>query len=419
MITLTIGNSYSKISGLSASQEKELRKILSYKVGSHFSGFGIQTKSLLSKKGEFPTGLLHRVPPWVMQFTDKRTKVTWRSRVFDATKCYDWQLKALVAASTYRGGTISAPTGTGKSRVISMICTASNARVLVVVPSLEIKKQLSETLSSLKYVRVENIDNPDLKNLSDFDILIIDEAHHVAAKTYHKLNKTTWVNIGIRFCLTATPFRNDTEETLLFESIAGQIIYKLDFKTAVREKYIVPIEAYYLESPKRSTNAFSYREVYNELVVNNTNKNVMIAQALRDIVNAGKSIMCLVKEVAHGNILSEITDLSFITGADDESHKYIELFNKGNILGVIATTGIMGEGIDSKACEYVIIAGGGKAKSQFMQQVGRVVRNYPGKESAKIILIRDKSHKYLLRHYNEQKKILLDEYGVIPVKLVL
>ncbi len=77
----------------------------------------------------------------------------------------------------------------------------------------------------------------------------------------------------------------------------------------------------------------------------------------------------------------------------------------------------MSEGVDTKVCEVVVVAGAGKAKSQFMQACGRAVRNYPGKESAKIIIIKDKSHKYLLRHYAAQSKILLDEYGVKPVRL--
>jgi len=286
-----------------------------------------------------------------------------------------------------------------------------------VVPSLEIKRQLAETLKDLKNVTVLNIDSTRLKTATHYDVLIIDEGHHVAAKTYHKLNKTAWNNIYYRFFLTATPFRNDAEEMLLFEAIAGEVIYKLDYPTALKEGYIVPIEGYYINVPPQTTDAVSWAGVYKDLVVNNTPRNVIIGALLARLHGAQKSTLCLVKEVAHGKILSEMTGLPFISGEDADSRKYIRQFSAKQIMTVIATTAMMGEGIDSKACEYVLIAGLGKAKSQFMQQVGRAVRRYEGKESAKIVLFKDKSHRWCLKHFNAQAKIMKEEYRAKPMKL--
>jgi len=68
VITVTIGNSYSKITGLSPHQDKELRNLLSYTVGgssAYFSGYGPRKRSLLSKRGEFPTGLLYLVKAYL------------------------------------------------------------------------------------------------------------------------------------------------------------------------------------------------------------------------------------------------------------------------------------------------------------------------------------------------------------------
>lgn len=129
------------------------------------------------------------------------------------------------------------------------------------------------------------------------------------------------------------------------------------------------------------------------------------------------STLCLVTEVAHGNRLAALTGLPFINGTDNDSRDYIHQFNNGEQMAVIATTGVMGEGVDSRAAEYVIIAGMGKAKSRFQQQIGRVLRRYKDKESGKVIIIKNTSHKYLIRHFNAQLKVLLDEYGVKPVKL--
>lgn len=428
MIKIGVGNSYSRIQGLTPQQEKTLGKTLSYTVGGSSSYFGrgfVKKKSLLSKYGEFPTGLLHRIGPAldnaITYYSDFRIKPILKvnREVFTANS-YRWQEEAVKTAVEATRGIISAPTGTGKSQAMALLIHRLNLFTLVIVPSLEIKKQLEKTLYSYGIMKtvVENIDSKTLKSkLPIFDCLIIDECHHAAAKTYQKLNKTAWKGIYYRYFFTATPFRNDSEEQLLFESIAGQVIYKLDYQTAIREGYIVPIEAYYYILPKQKTDAYTYREVYNELVINNTARNTMIVELLTTLHSTGKSTLCLVKEVKHGQILSDITGLPFVHGMDDDSRKYIDRFNKGQIKVLIGTTGILGEGIDTKPCEYVVVTGLGKAKSQFMQQIGRSVRKYPGKESAKVIIFRDTSHKFLTRHFNEQKKILVDEYGITAICL--
>lgn len=393
--------------------------MLSYTENAKSAYFGkgyARHKSLLSKTGEFPTGLLHHITCKIDQIVDKRIKPLDKFSTLPELKdAYSWQRRALVNSCAKARGIITAPTGTGKSRVISMICSRFN-KILVIVPTLEIKKQLSDILKR-PGITVENIDSKALNSLKDFDCLIIDEAHHVASKTYHKLNKKVWTGIYHRYFLTATPFRNDVEEQLLFESIAGEIIYKLDYIEAISKGYIVPIEAYYIEMPKRPTEAYTWSQVYSEHVVNDISRNREIIDILTKLHSAGKSTLCLVKEVKHGKILSEITGLPFVSGADDDSRKYIRQFNTGQISVLIGTTGVLGEGVDTKPCEYIIIAGLGKAKSQFMQQVGRAVRTYPGKESAKVILIQDKSHKFLSRHFREQCAIMELEYGVTPIKL--
>jgi len=330
-------------------------------------------------------------------------------------KPYLDQLKAVEAAVKHKRGTISMPTGSGKSHVIRLIIERLNLKTLVVVPSLEIKRQLKHTLKGLKNVTVENIDSKALRYMTNFDILIIDECHHVAAKTYQKLNKVAWTKIYYRFLFTATPFRNDSEETLLFEAICGEVIYRLSYADAVKAGYIVPVDAFYVESTKKETEAYTYRQVYNELVVNNLSRNLLLSSLMLKL--NGSPTLCLVREVLHGQILSDLTGYPFVSGEDDESRDYIDLFNRGEITTLVGTTGILGEGVDSKPAEYIIIAGLGKAKSQFMQQVGRGVRKHANKESCKVILVKDKSHKFTLRHFNSQASILKEEYGVKPIRI--
>lgn len=429
MVTLELGNSYSRLIGLTAAQEKTLKDELSYEVspGSAFfsGGHRPRKKCLLDKRGNFPTGLLDRVGmvlDWQFLLNDHRI-VPNKTLIVNSMQRtpYPSQEQATERAALTTRGIISMPTGSGKSQVIAMITARLQVRTLIVVPSLEIKEQLKASLEEVfgqtKNIVVENIGSPNLFNDGDFGCLIIDEGHHVAAATYQKLNKQMWNGIFYRFFMTATPFRNNDNEALLFEAIAGDLIYELTYQDAVKYKYIVPVESYYYEVPRQETDAYTWAQVYSELVVNNQIRNLMIADILLRL--KGNFTLCLVKEVKHGKILAELTGLPFVHGQDEESRKFIQAFNKGEIKGLIGTEGVIGEGVDTKPCEFVVIAGLGKAKSAFMQKCGRAVRTYPGKESAKIIIFRDKSHKFTLRHYNSQAKILKSEYNSVPQKLGL
>lgn len=428
MIIIEIDNSYSQIKGLSATQHKALAAALSYTVGDHFSTYGPTKRTLLGRKGEFPSGLLSRVAETLktepLFYDDKRKQPPLSPSVpaldFQRPPLYKSQADAYRSAMRHGKGVISMPTGTGKSRVIELLAQGLGVKTLVIVPSLEIKKQLQGQLKGQDNITVQNIDSKALQtNKVAYDCLIIDEAHHVAAKTYQKLNKTAWTGIYYRFFLTATPFRNKKDEMLLFEAIAGPVIYQLSYKQSIKDKYIVPVEAYYYQLPKVQTDAYTWAQVYSELVVNNKVRNETICLTLLRLSKAEVSTLCLVKEVKHGQILSEMSGLPFVSGQDEDSRDYIHQFNSGEIKTLIATTGVMGEGVDSKPCEYVIIAGLGKAKSQFMQQIGRSVRTYPGKESAKVILFKDTSHRFLSRHYRAQCAILKEEYGIEPLKVDL
>lgn len=426
MIEIQINNSYSQILGLNTSDFKALRKILSYTInkGAFYRGGRAILVPLLDKKGFFPTGLLNKVRRFCAEakITDLRVKPlpgTHAIKLKSNVTPYLWQLEAReIAVRLGRGGVVAA-TGSGKSLLIALIASRLKVKTLVVVPSREIKRQLLEAFSGVlegyRHITVENIDSSRLPHLTGYDCLIIDEVHHAAAKTYRNLNKTAWANIYHRFFLTATYFRNDEDEQLLFEGVAGEPIYKLTMRDAIRENYIVPVEAYYLEVPKIANDLYTYREVYNELVIGNELRNAMIADLMLSLM--GTPTLCLVKEIAHGNILSAMTGVPFVSGEDEESKDYIRQFNSGGIMSLIGTTGVLGEGIDTKPAEFVIIAGLGKAKSAFLQQIGRGVRRYRNKESCKIILVLDRSHKFTLTHFKAQVKVLKEELGIEVIKL--
>lgn len=438
MIKLTIGNSMSQVEGLTPDQHKEMKDLLSYEAdpqASFFSGSGRSRKRyLMSAKGVFPTGLLYLVEGYLQHVkrhvvTDMRIKPPGKVPLnlsIDVTP-YSHQINAATAAMVKARGIISMTTGTGKSLVAALIITYLQVRTLIVVPSVELKNQLSESMKEWfgkdkvgkgKDIWIANVQSLDPEEVVEgYDSLIIDEFHHSGAKSYRDLNKKAWKNIYYRIGLTATPFRSNENERLLLESILSHVIYKLDYRIAIEHKYIVPIEAYYYDLPKREVEGYTWAQVYSELVVNNDNRNLLIAKIITSLKTRGVPTLTLVKEIAHGNRLADLTSVAFANGTEDNTRALINQFVSGERKSLIGTTGVLGEGVDTKPAEYIIIAGLGRSKNAFMQQIGRGLRKAQGKESCKIIIFRDSSHKWTLKHFKAQCKILADEYNVKAVKL--
>ncbi len=396
------------------------------------------TRSLLGKRGDFPTGLLYIVKKWLTDsklkyiLKDTRVRPTASKKLFNLSlqvAPYPSQKSAALACSERYRGIVAAPTGTGKSVMIILAIDKLQLPTLVVVPSLNLKSQLTESLAKafgdkavgdLKAKRpiiVENVDALPMERLEGYDVVIIDEFHRSAAKTYRDLNKKAWPGVYYRLGFTATPFRSNDNERLLLESILSKVVYRLDYKTAVSKGYIVPMEAYYVEVPKTSTEGYSWQEVYKDLVVNNERRNNIIGNLLTNLKDLEKSTLCLVKEIKHGELLSEYTGVPFANGQDGNSEELIKKFSCGKLKALIGTTGVLGEGIDTRAAEYIVIAGLGKSKPAFMQQVGRGFRNFPGKESCKVVIFKDKSHKWTISHFNAQIKTLKEEYSVAPARI--
>lgn len=429
MTKVYIGNSYSRIENLTGQQIDDLKYLLSYTPETnYFAGLYTKVKPtcLLNKRGEFPTGLLGLVSSYLYSgslpycVVDDRTVPKASGRLYNLNLKvipYQAQQEALNAAIRHSRGTIEAVTGSGKSLIMAMIINHFQVKTLIVVPNLTLKEQLTRVLTdcfgSLSNITVQNIDSKELQKPGNYDLLLIDEAHHVAAKTYRLLNKKYWNNIYYRFFLTATPFRSQESQNVLLESVAGNIIHQLSYQDGVKTGSIVPIEAYEIEAPKFKVTGNSWGQVYKQMIVDNIARTETIQQLLIESRINKIPTLCLVREIQHGKNISANGAFYFASGEDKESQQLIARFNKGEINILIGTVGVLGEGSDTKRAQRVIIAGMGKSTPQLMQNIGRVLRTAPGKTHGTVLLINDSAnHKWGKTHFSAQKRILLEQYGV-------
>jgi superfamily II DNA or RNA helicase len=479
MITIKVGNSLCLAKGLNRTQLDMLRKALRYEertgrwvmqpLRDTKGGFildprtrkpvmrrtpEIKKLNLMTKAGEFPTGLLYIVEerltklalPYVVEDTRvaPKTRLAGSGSMFIPGSCptpYPEQIDAARAALEHGRGIIAAPTGSGKSLIAALICDAFQVRTLIVVPKVELKSQLTQSLREYfrhdavgpavdgrckHWITVENVDALRTKGVPPgADMLLIDEFHHAGAATYRNLNQKYWNDVYFKIGLTATPFRSRSEERLLLESVLSKVIYRIEYQQAVDAGYIVPVEAFFYRLPTTVTKAHSFAAVYRDLVTENEYRNRLITYLAANLIKNDKSTLILTKIVQHGQTIeSMLADQGIIApfaeGAKGKLNgDLISAFNRQETPALIGTNGILGEGVDTKPCEWMILGGLGKSRVQFMQQCGRTVRKFPGKESGKIVLFLDESHRWTESHFEAQCDYLLEEYGITPTELEL
>lgn len=453
MTRVIVGNSKSKIEDLPNQFRKPLAMLLSYLD----QGIMYATKNawaarkyLVDKEGYFPTGLLSRVEKFLVDYAvpyaklDNRLKpkpanlgLTQRCEEPDAY--IEQHFAVMKCATDSEGrGVVVMPTGVGKSRVIKDLILMMDLPTLVVPPSANLKKQTfiyfeecfgkgavsyySKNTGFSTPIVVANIDSLESGKAQHFEnvgMVLIDEFHHSAAATYRDVNEKLWSNVYYKFGFTATNFRNDPADQILLESVLSKEIYSMTPVEAIEKGYIVPIKPFiYSVENLELEDSSNYQTCYNRFIVENEERNKLIAELATKMIMSRIPTLVLVKQVEHGRKLSEMIQYSvFINGQEEDSTYNMEMVKRFNELKVpcMIGTSVIGEGVDTKSAGCVILANGEKATSRVMQNIGRVVRNFPGKKVGYVFDFYDHGGKFVRNHSNKRFKLYREKFGVEPI----
>lgn len=318
---------------------------------------------------------------------------------------------------------------TGKTMVVSKMIWDLGVNTLVITPNKSITDNMMSTLKHhfgkgkveklttktkkiKKPINVVNIQalvkiNPNV--LKDIDAVFIDEFHHAAADTYREVNLKHLKNCYYRIGVTATNFRNDGADMAL-ESVLSNVLYTYTIKQAIKEGYLVKPEFEIVDTEVWDDG--NYQETYKSAIVENEARNNLIADIAKEEFENNKHIIILVQQIEHGEKLQKMLEGSeFIHGnvKDLDREKLMENFRKGKYRILIGTS-VIGEGVDLPIADTLIMAGGGKAKSQVLQNVGRVLRTFKGKLSALIIDFTDEGSRWLTEHSIIREEIYNEYY---------
>ncbi len=217
---------------------------------------------------------------------------------------------------------------------------------------------------------------------NDFDMIITDEAHHAAAKSYRKIYEYFRPRLHLGF--TATPNRGDN---VRLDDIYQDIIFERDIKWAIQNKYLTDIYCmrvnigYDISKVARRMGDFApgeLEEAMNQDVLNNA-----IAEAYKKYAKGQTLIFAC--SVDHAEAIAEkIPGAVAVTAKTKNRDELIKRFTNREI-PVLVNCMIFTEGTDMPLVETVMIARPTSNSSLYTQMVGRGLRLYPGKEKLTLI----------------------------------
>lgn len=220
-----------------------------------------------------------------------------------------------------------------------------------------------------------------------FDYIVIDEVHHGGAKSYQSL--INYFTPKFMLGMTATPERGDNFD--IYELFHHNIAYEIRLHDALREELLCPFHYF----------GISDIEVDGELITEKTAVKKLIADERVNHIIEKSRFYGYSGDKLHGLIfvsrVEEAIELTekmkskgirceVLTGEDSDSkrEKIILDLEEGKIEHII-TVDIFNEGVDIPCINQVILLRPTESSIVYIQQLGRGLRKYEGKEYVVIL----------------------------------
>ena len=238
-----------------------------------------------------------------------------------------------------------------------------------------------------------------------FGLIIVDECHHVPAKTFREVIQN--FSCFYLYGLTATPIRKSNDEKLIVIHI-GDIIHEVKFpvdENNSSKKLAVIVRETNLFVP------FDYKtdkiETLNQILVHDTERNKLVIDDIKIEANNGRKVLVLTERKTHIEVLCQYLKSKYeviaISGEDSETSRKIKLkqIKEGNFQILISTGQFFGEGADFDNLECLVLAYPFAFEGKLIQYIGRVKRA----ETASIIYdYRDIHINYLDNQFKQRNK---------------
>lgn len=327
------------------------------------------------------------------------------------------QIEMLALMCSERHAILEAPTGYGKTVLISQFCRLyPESNILVTTKKKTVQGELHRRLEASDPDRVvhqvtsgqELDENASIWVAADKslhripedwpDIVVYDEAHNAgAAQACSQLKRFAHCRT---YGMSATPEGRTDKTDLQTQAMLGPVRMRIPYQVAQKEKAVAPMQVlmYHLTLPPR--NITSKYVKTNICIVRNTARNQIIAQVTRSIVPADEQVLIMVGTTEHALRLKKhfpgvtalykkisaeraswLSERDLLT-SDDPVNPDIEQGRKDFLDGKIKrmiTTKIWQEGIDFPHLKYLVRADGLATSIGTIQMGGRATRYEEGR----------------------------------------
>lgn len=410
--------------------------------------------------GTFPAGLTRRVQKALSKRRTVRVKdlrgctkeavaalQRVSARMLRGIELRDYQLKAIRRGIKRHGGIAHLATNAGKTAVGSgWIKALGMPRTLYMVPNRKLVLQAKRDLSGFLGISQDEIGviqggefNPKQitiaitnsltprgrkqreavnKFLKTVQLLILDEVHHAAAKTWMAIAKKC--SAYWRFGLSGTPFDRTDGRSIYVEAYCGPIVARVTNAELIKRGFSAKPIIKLVEVSKcvdyNDEEVYAdgrYDEVYKAAIVRNKHFHERIVKDTLGHVAKGRPTLVLIREHEHGFALMDRFEehgfgrVEFVHGKldEDEVEEAKRRFEEGSTQVLIATP-VFGEGQHIPVIRGLVIADDFKSVILILQRIGRGLRKKKGDNTLHMTEYAHLTHRYLTEH----SEIRVDRY---------
>ena len=317
------------------------------------------------------------------------------------------QKKAVAAVAKYDLGVLHAPTAFGKTVTAIALIHKRKVNTLILVHSRQLLDQWKERLSAFlggceigligggkrkptgqvdiaTYQSLINRkDNSVDPILYEYGQIIIDECHHISAPNYGRL--LSEIHAKYTLGITATPHRQDGHQPIIFMQ-AGPIrhVVASEGSKFIQQVKLTRLQAelpYDLSSEERRPHI---ADVYRWLM-NDDDRNQKIISDVQSALKEDRTPIVLTERREHAETLSKLLGLKGISfqvlrgGMKvKEREQAMAALDETQVL--VATGKYIGEGFDLPKLDTLFLALPISWKGTLVQYVGRIQRQFAGKE---------------------------------------
>jgi superfamily II DNA or RNA helicase len=342
------------------------------------------------------------------------------------------QEAAVAAMLIHDVGVLCAPTAFGKTVVAAAMIAQRRVNTLVLVQRTDLLEQWHERLQSFLQVTGGvvgtigggkakpngRIDIAVMQSLSqkdtvkplveDYGHVIVDECHHLGARSFEAILKR--VRAKYVLGLTATPFRRDGQEPIIFMQ-CGPLRYTATRPaSAPHDLAVLPHElSTAINLPQES----GFQEILRQLA-NDPGRTDAIAAAIRQAADEGRKTLVLTERTDHldaiRTALGDNVPPPFVLHGRMSKKRRAGLIAELEALRpdaprvVLATGKLVGEGFDHPPLDTLVLAMPVSWKGTLQQYAGRLHREHATKGAVRIVDFIDAGHPTLLRMWNRRRQ---------------